>query len=70
VVNYADGTRAAEYYADVSQNVYAVKTGFLEAALITGDTMLVSSFPIPLHKVDNKDYRFTDFGWSGVAITM
>ncbi|KAK7051021.1 hypothetical protein VNI00_005133 [Paramarasmius palmivorus] len=38
---YKDGKEPLEYYSDISQNVYAIKTGFLEASLIIGDAMLV-----------------------------
>lgn len=49
---YKGGKAPLEYYSDISQGVYAIKTGFLEASLIVGDAMLVYR----LWKVWNMNY--------------
>ncbi|KAI3604321.1 hypothetical protein WG66_008588 [Moniliophthora roreri] len=46
---YKGGKAPLEYYSDISQGVYAIKTGFLEASLIVGDAMLAFSLLCVYH---------------------
>ncbi|KAG7089642.1 hypothetical protein E1B28_011304 [Marasmius oreades] len=41
MVYFKQGTSPLEYYADLSQRIYAVKTGLIMASVVAGDIMIV-----------------------------
>ncbi|KAL0579999.1 hypothetical protein V5O48_002002 [Marasmius crinis-equi] len=41
MVHFKGGTAPLEYYADLSQTIYAVKTGLIMASIVTGDIMII-----------------------------
>ena len=67
------GTVPLQYYADLSQKIYAVKTGLIMASIVSGDVIIVSRSTFrtsPDADGTPRWSRFIDSGWYGIASAM